>query len=1135
MSDIAERIASLSPEKRALLEKRLAKKSSPDSVRVQILRVSRETSAFPLSFAQQRLWLLEQLVPGLPMYTMAGFVRFSGPLDRTAVKQCLTAVVERHETLRTTFTTADEQPVQVISPTPSVPIDEIDLSKQPHTSEEAIIALAVEEARQPFDLASGPLCRIKLLCLAPDDHVVVLTMHHIISDGTSIRVLFQDAIRVYEALVNGRAPNLPDLPVQYVDFAIWQRNWLQGERLEHLLRYWKDQLGGELPVLQLPTDRPRPTLQTFAGSRQTFSLPTTLTAALRELSQREGVTLFMVLLATFQALLSRYTGQEDILVGSPIANRNRSEIEPLIGFFVNTLVLRTDLSGNPTFRDLLKRVQQVALGAYAHEELPFEKLVEELQPERNMSHTPLFQVLFGLQSDPTTAIEMAGLTMRFQEIDSRTAKCDITLNMTEKPQTIEGYLEYNTDLFDDATMTRLISHFETILHGAAANPDRRLADIPMLSEEERHTILIGWNDTRTNYPAAQCVHELFEARAAQHPDATAVVFGGQQLTYGELNKRANQLAHHLRMLGVGAEGFVAICMERSADLIVGLLAILKAGGTYVPLDPTYPGERLAYMLEDTRATVLLTHEQLRAELPPHSAEVVCIDTQWADIAQQSGENPVNHTAPANLAYLMYTSGSTGNPKGIGIPHYAINRLVLNTNYIDVQPDDRIAQAANASFDAATFEVWGALLNGALLVGITKDVALSPREFAAQLHEHGITTLFLTTALFNQLSREVPRAFATLRHLMFGGEAVDPQRVRAVLQEGAPARLLHVYGPTESTTYATWHLVGTVAETATTVPIGMALANTTTHVLDRHMQPVPAGVPGELYIGGDGLARGYHRRPALTAERFVPHPFSNQPGARLYRTGDLVRCLPDGAIEFLGRSDHQVKIRGFRIELGEIEAALLKHPGVREAVVLAREDTPGDRRLVAYMVPVQAPGTENQQPDDSAPSSALATHELRAFLKETLPDYMLPAAFITMDELPLTPNGKVNRKALPAPGTARPDLAGSFVAPSTPIETTLASIWCVVLKLEQVGVEDNFFDLGGYSLAAVQVASRVREAFQVELPLRSLFETPTVAGLARIIEEQQASSTTTHGPALVRVDRSSYRVQAATSKGGKNGG
>lgn len=1132
MSDIAQRIASLSPEKRALLERRLAKKST-DAARAEIPCLSRATNQFPLSFAQQRLWLLEQLVPGLPMYNMSGFVRFSGPLDRQAVKQCLAAVVERHEMLRTTFAISDGQPVQTISPTLTVPIDELDLSEQPTVGEETIVSLAVEQARQPFDLATGPLCRIKLLCLSPEDHVVVLTMHHIISDGTSIRVLFQDAITVYEALVNGRPPHLPALPIQYVDFAAWQRNWLQGERLEHLLRYWKEQLGGELPVLQLPLDRPRPAVQTFVGARQTFSLPPALTAALRELSQREGVTLFMVLLAAFQILLSRYNGQEDILVGSPIANRTRSELEGLIGFFVNTLVLRTDLAGNPTFRDLLKRVQQVALGAYTHEELPFEKLVEELQPERNMSHTPLFQVLFGLQSDPTTAVEMAGLTMRFQEIDSRTAKCDITLNLTERPDALVGYLEYNSDLFDDATMTRLIRHFETILHGVVDDPSRRLADMPLLTDEERHEMLIGWNATRTAYPADQCVHTLFEAQAARHPDRLAVVFAEQQLTYGALNARANQLAHYLRSLGIGPESFVAICIERSADLLVGILAILKAGGTYVPLDPTYPGERLTYMLEDTQAPVLLTQERLRAELPSQRARVVCIDTDWEAIAQQSSENPPNQTAPDNLAYVMYTSGSTGNPKGIGIPHIAINRLVFHTNYIALQLDDRIAQAANASFDAATFEFWGALLHGALLVGITKDVALSPREFAAQLGEQGITTLFLTTALFNQLAREVPGAFASLRHVMFGGEAVDPRWVREVLEKGAPARLLHVYGPTESTTYATWHLVREVAATATTIPIGSALSNTTTYVLDRYMQPVPVGVPGELYIGGDGLARGYHQRPALTAERFVPHPFSDQAGVRLYKTGDLVRCLPDGAIEFLGRSDHQVKIRGFRIELGEIEATLINHPTVREAAVLAREDTPGERRLVAYVVLRQEPPASNQEPQASAESAVLNIQALRAFLQERLPDYMVPAAFIAMDALPLTPNGKVDRRKLPAPGGARPDLAGAFVAPTTPVETMLAAIWCDVLKLERIGVADNFFDLGGYSLAAVQVISRVRETCQVELPLRALFETPTVAGLARLVEEQQHSSTAAQGPALVRVDRSSYRVQTS-SNGNTNG-
>lgn len=1112
MNDISRRIAALSPEQRALLEKRLATRTT-GATRAEIPCLSRASNQFPLSFTQQRLWFLEQLVPGLPMYNMAGFVRFTGPLDRQAVRQCLAAVVERHAALRTTFGTVDDQPVQFISATLTVPIEEIDMQHTPHTLED-ITNLAVAAARQPFDLARGPLCRIKLLCLAEEEHVVVLTMHHIIGDGASIRVLFQDAIRVYAALVSGQKPQFPELSIQYVDFAAWQRQWLQGEQLERLLGYWQSQLQGQLPVLQLPTDRPRPAVQTFVGARQNFRLFATLTSALHALSQREGVTLFMVVLAAFQTLLYRYTGQEDILVGSPIANRNRSEIEKLIGCFVNTLVLRTDLSGNPTFRDLLKRVQQVTLGAYAHEDLPFEKLVEEVQPERNMGHTPLFQVLFGLQNDPTTAVEMAGLTIHFQEIDSRTAKCDITLNMTRRTDTLDAYLEYNTDLFDDATMMRLIHHFQTVLEGIVANPDQRLAAISILTDAERHEILETWNDVGTDYPRAACVHQLFEEQAARYPTAPAVRFEAQQLTYGELNERANQVAHHLRSLGIGPEDFVAICMERSIDLIVGILAILKAGGTYVPLDPTYPHERLAYMLEDAQASVLLTHERMGAILPAHTTRVVYIDTHGEEIARQSSTNPVNRTTAAHLAYVMYTSGSTGTPKGIGIPHAAINRLVFNTNYIDLCRDDRIAQASNASFDAATFEFWGALLHGALLVGISRDVALSPREFATQLDAQGITTLFLTTALFNQLAREVPGAFAALRHVLFGGEAVDPRWVREVLRHGPPKHLLHVYGPTESTTYATWYRIQHVPETATTVPIGGPLSNTTTYVLDQHMQPVPVGIPGELYIGGDGLARGYHQRPALTAERFVPHPFSDQPGSRLYKTGDLVRYLPDGAIEFIGRTDHQVKIRGFRIEPGEIEAALATHSAIREAVVLAREDTPGERRLVAYVVPVS--GQE------------VHVHTVRNFLKETLPDYMVPGTFVLLDTLPLTPNGKVDRQKLPIPGGDRPDLVDAFVAPTNPIETTLASIWSEVLKLERVGIHDNFFDLGGYSLAAVQVVARVREAFQVDLPLSSLFEIPTVASLAQLISTRQASHSGTVGPALVRVDRSSYRTSAAVN-------
>jgi amino acid adenylation domain-containing protein len=786
-----------------------------------------------------------------------------------------------------------------------------------------------------------------------------------------------------------------------------------------------------------------------------------------------------------------------------MAGRNSVEAEGLIGLFVNTLVLRTDLSGDPSFRELLGRVRQGALGAYGHQDVPFERLVEELRPERSFSYTPFFQVMFVLQNTPAKVSGLPGLKIEDFEFESGTAKFDLTLEMFEKAEWLTCSLEYRTDLFEVATITRMLGHFRNLLEGIVTDPDQRLSDLPLLTELELHQLLVEWNDTTTEYPQDQCIHQLFEDQAERTPEAAAVTWEGGQLTYGRLNFQANQLAHFLRKRGVGPDVRVGICMERPLEIVIGLLGILKAGGAYVPLDPTYPGEQLAFLLEDAQVPVLLTQRGLLEGLPEPGAEVVCLDADREAIAQQSGANLVCRVKAESLAYVIYTSGSTGKPKGVAVPHRAVNRLVCNTDYVKLDQSDRVAQAASCSFDAATFEVWGALLHGARLVGITKDVVLSPRDLAATIRQQGITALFLTTALFNQLARELPSAFNSVRHLLFGGEAVDPQWVKEVLQHSPPERLLHVYGPTEGTTFTSWHLAQGVPERAAAIPIGKPVANTKVYLLDRHLQPVPVGVPGELYVGGDGLARGYLGRPGLTAEKFIPNPFSREPGARLYKSGDLARYLPDGKIEFLGRADDQVKVRGFRVEPGEVEAMLDQHPAVRQSVVLAREDVPGGKRLVAYVVP-------NQQQTPTLSN-------LRSFLKQKLPDYMVPSAFVLLDALPLTPNGKLDRAALPVPDQARPG-QGPFVAPRTPTEEVLAGIWAEVLGLEQLGIHDDFFELGGHSLLATQVISRLRASFLVELPLRCLFETPTVAGLARSVEQANRAAQGLEDPPLQPVSR-----------------
>ena len=837
-------------------------------------------------------------------------------------------------------------------------------------------------------------------------------------------------------------------------------------------------------MLELPTDRPRPQFQTFNGSVLSLDLPVEVSEKLEALSRREGATLFMRLLAAFDVLLSRYTGQTDISVGTPIADRNRAEMEGLIGFFINTLVLRVQMDGRESYRELLSRVREVSLGAYGHQDVPFERLVEELQPERDLSHTPLFQVAFALQNVPHEQMELEGLSLRSEESDNRTAKFNLVLILQETDAGLQGSLTYNTDLFDASTIERMVRHFTILLSAIAANPDQPIAALPMLTEAERDRLLVEWNDTERPYPRESCIQSLFEEQVARTPTAVAVAHGEQHLSYEELNRRANQLAHYLQKQGVGPDVLVGICFERGIELIVGLLGILKAGGAYVPFDPNYPPQRLSFMLNDSGLAALLTQESLRERLPEHQLQRICLDTDWKLIAQESDKDVISEVQPENLAYVIYTSGSTGNPKGVYITHRGVIRLVVNTDYAELRSSDKIAQCSNAAFDAATFEIWGALLHGAQLIVLDREVILSPPAFAAQLQESGITVLFVTTPLFNHFADQTPRAFANLRYVFFGADVVDPQWVRRVLENGAPKHLVHAYGPTENATYSSCYQVQEVRKGANTVPIGRPIANSQAYLLDKNLEPVPIGVAGELYLGGDGLARGYLGRPELTAEKFVPHPFA-QDGARLYRTGDLGRYLPDGNIEFLGRVDHQVKLRGFRIELGEIESALNSHPELRESVVVLSEDET-DKRLIGYVVATE----------DAAVTVAITAGGLRDYLKEHLPEYMVPAAFVFLEKLPLTANGKVDRRALPAP--ERADGGVEYVAPRTVVEEVLLGLWEDVLGAKQVGVHDNFFELGGHSLLAMQLMSRVRQSFGVELALRALFESPSVAQIAQLL-------------------------------------
>jgi amino acid adenylation domain-containing protein len=930
-------------------------------------------------------------------------------------------------------------------------------------------------------------------------------MHHIISDGWSMGVLIQEVAAVYEAFCVGKPSPLPELPIQYADFAIWQREWLQGQVMETELAYWQQQLSNPPSLLQLPTDYPRPAVQTGQGATQSFSLSPNLTDALKALSRQENVTLFMTLLAAFTTLLNRYTGQDDILVGSPIANRNRPEVEGLIGFFVNTLVLRNHLSGNLSFRELLSQVREVCLAAYAHQNLPFEKLVEALNLERNLSHNPLFQVMFALQNAPQEDLAISGLTVSPLRVETGTAQFDLSLNIVETEQGLIGSLNYSTDLFESATITRMVGHFQTLLEGIVANPNQRLGDIGLLTARERQQLLVEWNDTHTDYPKDQCIHQLFEAQVERTPDAVAVVFEDQQLTYRELNARANQLAHYLQRLGVKPEVLVGICVERSLEMVVGLLGILKAGGAYVPLDPSYPQERLSYILADSGVEVLLTQQSLLESLPEHQARVVCLDTDWGAIEQHSQENLDAGVDSDNLAYVIYTSGSTGQPKGVQICHHSlVNFLNSMSHFPGLAQEDTFYAVTTISFDIAALELYLPLTVGAKVVVASREIASNPDWLLSELFSSKITVMQATPATWQMLLAGGWSSSYPLK-VLCGGEALSAQLAHQILETGS--ELWNLYGPTEATIWSTIYQVGAKKTVATTKDalssIGCPIANTQIYILDKHLQPVPLGVAGELYIGGDGLARGYLNRPELTQEKFIPNPFDNSLSERLYKTGDLARYLSDGKIEFLGRIDHQVKIRGFRIELGEIEVVLNTHPQIQQAVVIATEDTAGNKGLVAYLV------TRDE---------SLTSKQLREFLFSKLPEYMVPSAFVTLDTLPLTPNGKVDRRALPASCAARPELEKPLAKPRTFVEEILVSLWLDILGLEQVGIYDNFFELGGHSLLATQVIYRVRSALQVELPLRCLFESPAIAQLAETIETRMKVGQGLNASPIVPVPR-----------------
>jgi amino acid adenylation domain-containing protein/FkbM family methyltransferase len=1389
MSDLGKRIANLTPEKRALLERHLLNKGI--SSLLTKLEIRRRGTSDPcvLSFAQQRLWFLDQLEPNSSAYNMSPALQLIGKLDAATLEQSLCEIIRRHEVLRTTFSTENDQPLQRIIPAAAFSLSQADLTAMPERQREAKAKqLATEEASRPFNLTSGPLLRATLLRLNPEDHVLLLTMHHIISDGWSMGVLYRELSVLYEAFLKGKPSPLPELPIQYADFAVWQREWLQGKKLEEQLTFWKKQLNGISP-LDLFTDHPRPSVQTFHGAKHTVQLPMDLTEALQGLSRKEGATLFMTLLTAFQSLLHRYTGQDDIVVGTPIANRNRAEIEGLIGFFVNTLVMRTDISGNPVFRELLKQVRKSTLDAYAHQDLPFEKLIMELQPERDLSRNPIFQLMFTLQNVPLSTLELPALTVDRLWIEDTRTRFDLEVDLSETTEGLKCTFVYNTDLFDSATVERMAGHYQMILEGIAANPDLRLSELPLLTEAERHKLLVEWNNTAADYPRDKCIHELFEEQAERSPEAFAVAFEERQMTYGELNSRANQLAHYLMKQGVGPEVLVGICVERSLEMIIGILGILKAGGAYVPLDPMYPKERLKFMLEDSQATVLMTQQKIAEGLPAIKSRVICLDLpeHMAQEAKMPDANPASGVAAENLAYIIYTSGSTGWPKGVAVEHRQIVNYVRGIcERMEFGPAWHFAIVSTIAVDLGNTVVFPSVCTGGCLHVISKERATDSAALAEYLERNSIDCLKIVPShLAALMTGPHPEKLMPRKRLILGGEASRCEWVEGLRKLAPDCIIFNHYGPTETTVGVLTYQVDNEQPCLPSgmLPLRLPLSNTQIYILDRHQEPVPIRVPGEMYIGGDGVARGYLNRSELTREKFVSHPFSDEPGARLYKTGDRGRFLPNGDIEFLGRTDDQIKIRGFRIEPGEIETALCDCPGVRDAAVIAHENASGNARLAAYIVPSEQLTLASGQRSYRLPNGLIVAHlnknetdyiyreifELQAYLRHgitvnggdvvfdvganiglftvfvnqicerprvyafepnpvvhelasinaraygadvkmlpcglsredataeltffegfsllsgfysdvekekqvvksflinqqqtaqadmtelieqadellagrfkarqftatlrtlsgviaeekvdridllkinaeksewhvlqgieekdwskirqivlevdlrehlppitallkkhgyeyvveqdalldgtelcyiyairpatgrrllreqaagghlrklpalsgdflsagelrqqllrRLPEYMIPSAFVMMDSLPLTPNGKLDRKALPIPESKRTDMEESYVATRTPIEEMLFFIWCEILDLKEIGIHDNFFELGGHSLLATQVISRLRKAFKLEIPLKSLFESPTIAGLAIRIAQNQAEDTT----------------------------
>ena len=1084
--ELSDRLAALTPAQRALLEARLKAKgiAAPRARTIRPIPGREQLAHFPTSLDQERLWFVDQMEPGNPAYNIHTASRLFGPIDRDLMRRSVNLSIARHEVLRTTFQVVDGRPVQVVAPSLAIDVPLLDLGLVPEADREAVaLATAVEAAKVRFDLEHGPLVRVGLARLAPDDYVFMVCMHHAITDRWSFDIFEHEVSRAYVALRDGGSYAPEPMPIQFADFAAWQRDELSGERLERHLSYWHQKLAGAPLVLEIPAERPRPPVQTFTGARAYIVYPDAVLTALKALTQHANATMFMTVLAALGLVCWKYARQRDMILGSAIADRNRPETEPVIGYFLNMLLLRVTVDPAMSFRQLLRDVRETVVGAYAHQDVPFATLVAELKPRQDPSRNPLMQVSFIYLDFPVIETpEYAGLTSAPLHVDNGASRFDMTLACTELPGTgIDSYIEYNSDLYDTPKVERMLRHLGRILERVAAEPDRPLRELDMLEAEELAAVAAG-NETARPYPPA-LLHQAAEHAAARGPRRPAIVHAGMVTSHRELHAAAGRLAARLGGLGIGPGSLVPVCAERGRGQAAAVLAVLKAGAAYVPLDPALPSARLLRMLQDVRPTVVLAERACAAAVPPTTAALVEIDDIWTGGSTAPADAPIVETSPDELAYVMFTSGSTGAPKGVMVPHRGIaNRLQWAQEHAPLNADDRVLHNASFGFDIAAWELFGPLGAGATVVIPREGEHKDPAALVRLMREARVTVAHFVPSMLRLLLEEpdLPRC-DELRAVFCGGEGMGRDLHDRFFERFPGRTLAHFYGPTEASISALAHDCA-LGLPPGAVPLGGPIANLRAYLLDDAMHPVPVGVAGEIHLGGVGLARGYLDRPDQTAERFVPDPVSHEAGARLYRTGDLARIREDGALEFLGRTDHQVKIRGHRIEPGEIEAALERLPAVARAAVAARGEGE-NRRLVAYFVP-----------QGEAPSEAA----LRAALRHVLPEAMVPSAFVVLEALPLSANGKVDRAALPEPGAASSGHA--WVAPRTPTEEVIAGIWAPLLRRERVGAFDNFFDLGGDSLLATQVVSRMRAAFQIDLPLRRFFEDSTVQALAATVEE-----------------------------------